>query len=247
MNVFAITVVIQFFLAILCFIRFLKIYKQKETILYCHERKSFLDTYGGVAKCTIFSIIIVCAALLVKMMCENQLVVLKSYEVFVIVWLGIVVTMVLILVMALSLYMVTEIKHLSFDDAIGKKIRNLESNEKKKAYMFYKEEFFIGLSMIVTLQIQAFYLHLVIGGVLFLTTIFLYCFGMADVLQHDNYNAAEYKTDYKRKSLLERMYIKNVIRFSRDTDYRRTAIKVLKDNTKNIKKGAQFLIAKREY
>jgi hypothetical protein len=57
---------------------------------------------------------------------------------------------------AISLYMTTEIKHLSPDDGIGKQIRNLENNsDRRKASRFYLKEVIVGLLVDLTLLIQA--------------------------------------------------------------------------------------------
>lgn len=237
MKLLIATVVIQILLMMFSYVQFCRIKKHKEKVLFYHETKSFIDTYSSIVRCTFLNIILVCIASFIKKFCRQEKIAFVSADIYAITSGAIVVFLVLILTMAFALYMTTEIKHLSSDDAIGEKLQKLEIQEQKKAYRFYVTEVIVGLTLELTLVIQAFCLHVIIGIVFVFGTIFLYFFGMADVLQHDSYNAEGYKVEYKKKPFLDRMYITNIIGFYLDKEYQKKSLNILQENTKNIKKG----------
>lgn len=89
-------------------------------------------------------------------------------------------------------------------DSIGEKLQN-----DKKANIFYIKEFLLGIIILIHCIVQAVYGNMVIGLFIIIYTIFLFYFGMADVLQDDNYNSPDYGYLYKDKKMYENILFPN--------------------------------------
>ncbi len=240
MKIFKITVVVQVILAVFCLIKYCTLKKIEETKLYYHGKKSFDDIYKMNAKYLWANILICYWGAILRDICKKSNIMLTLMDWWVIIGTWIFLTLILIIMIAISLYMITEIKHLSPDDGIGYQITLMK--EKKsivKARSFYITETIIGLIIEITLLIQSFYIHMVVGIECILFGIFFYYFGMGDVLQHENYNSEEYKERYKKMKWSDKLYINNIITFFRDKEYHNKAIGTLQENTSNIKKGVK--------
>lgn len=242
MKVINITILIQVAILIFSFIQFMRIKKVKEIKLHCHGKKSFQDIYGMNARYLCFHIIFVYFAVWIKFASQDP-----KTMFFVMGWYWVIATRIFVIIMstiivAISLYMTTEIKHFSPYDGIGMQLRNLDSDEdKKSAYRFYLNEAIIGLLVDITLLIQNFYINAIVGVAVLVIGIFLYYFGMADVLQHDNYNSLDYKERYKKMKWSDKFFITNIISYYKDKKYHDKAVNILHENTSNIKKGFYYI------
>lgn len=217
-----ITLLLQLLIGIIITIEYQKIRNiPQDSLLYGHGVKSLQDTYKVMIKLIFMNeAVIILLALLF-----NLLYFIFSFFVMLI-WLP--------MYISFSLYMITEVKHLSPNDGVNKKIRNEDIIDAKQ---FYAKEFFLGLLLTILMILQAFLFSYIIGAVSIVICIFLYVFGMADVLQYSNYNSPNFKDDYKQKDFWDKLFIRNIINFFVKKDYHQQSMNALIDNTKNIKLG----------
>ena len=242
MTVINTTAIVQIILAVFSLIQFIKIKKISGNILYCHEKKSFQDIYKTNAIWWWFNILCLYIAILFDYASKMPDVILSISDWVIVIGTKIIVIAMSITTVAISLYMATEIKHLSPNDGIGKQISNLESDSyKRKACRFYLTEAIVGLLFDFTLLIQTFYLHIIVGIAVLFLNIFFYYFGMADILQHENYNSLEYKAKYKKMKCIDKWFISNFINFFTNKDYHKKSASVLHENTSNIKEGVMYV------
>lgn len=237
-----ITVVMQIILALFSLVKFLRLKKIKDTKLYYHGKKSFQDIYRMNATYLWPNIFVIYFAAIVSDICNSPDIILTVMDWYWIISVWIVVTLMVTIMVAISLYMTTEIKHLSSHDGIGQQIATIEDKKTRNAARrFYISEVVVGFFVDITLLIQTFYIHIIVGVEFIIIAIFLYYFGMADVLQHEDYNSPEYKAKYKKMKWLDKFFITNIICFYRNEEYHDKAINVLHDNTSNIKKGIKSI------
>lgn len=205
---------------------FLKI-RYKSRMLYWHEKKSFLDTYSMTGKYLFLNIITFFLGLLVRHGFGDVL-----YNVII---GDFCVVIGAFIVNVVAIYMITEIKHISPNDGIGKQILQCaDPKMKKRAWRFYKQEFFVGCLLAVLLLLEIIMMDKITTAIYLVGTVVVYIFGMADVLQHEGYNSDTYNEEYRKKNILDKLYIINIIRFFRESKYRQSALVVLKENTLNI-------------
>lgn len=205
--------------------RFVK--KQHGKILYEHQRKSLLDAYGIFTKYSLVYIIIVCMAYAMNYFSSPVF-----YQMLILLQL------VAFIVCSITVYMITEIKHISPEDAISIKIQSQNDiSYRKEAYYFYIKEFIVGLLFQILILYQLFSFRWILGIFTLMISLFMLYFGMADVLQHDNYNSENYADELKNKDLLDKILVKNVFRFIVKKDYRKVSVTIANEN---IKKGIIF-------
>ncbi len=156
MTIINTTVIIQIILAIFSLIQFIKIKKISGNKLYYHGKKTFQDIYKMNAIYLWPNILFLYIAILFDKASKMPDVILSISDWVIVIGTKILVIITLTIMIAISLYMTTEIKHLSPDDGIGKQIRNLENNsDRRKASRFYLKEVIVGLLVDLTLLIQA--------------------------------------------------------------------------------------------
>lgn len=242
MLVIYITILLQIVIAVTSIYKFVCIKKISDKYLYYHEKKSFQDIYKMNSIYLWFYIVVAYVGAVLSNILKLPDLVVTAYEMYWIFCVWLLVTVMLGVMVAISLYMITEIKHLSPDDGIGMDIVRIEDIKvRNAAKKFYLSESIMGFLISITLIIQAFYIHIIVGIEYILISAFFFYFGMADILQHDNYNAAEYKSEHKRMSLSEKLFISNIIYFIRDKEYHDKSIKNLQENSSNIKKGIKCI------
>ena len=137
MEIVSITCGLQLFGVIICWINYFKVKKIEKQILYYHEKKSFQDIYKMGGMWGILTAVINWCIGLIFYICKEvykEIVFVIIEKAFIIAISG--------MMMAIIVYMITEIKHLSPEDTIGRKIINSNNKElEEKACRFYKSEF----------------------------------------------------------------------------------------------------------
>lgn len=210
--------------------RFVK--KQHSRILYEHQRKSLLDAYGIFTKYSWIYFIIACMAY-----------VMDDFSGGVFCYVLILLQCVAFIVCSITVYMITEIKHISPEDAVSIKIQSHDDiSYRKEAYYFYIKECIVGLFFQILILYQLFSFCWILGILTIINSFFVLYFGMADVLQHDNYNSENYADELKNKDLLDKILVKNILSFIVKKDYRKKSVTIANENMKNIKKGIIFAI-----
>ena len=202
------------------------------TILFGHQKKSITDTYSVF--CIWIPIhIVFCFFRLFFFLIERKSINLFTLRV---IWYVLLILF-LLFIIPILIYMTTEIKHISPYDSIGEKLQN-----DKKANIFYIKEFLLGIIILIHCIVQAVYGNMVIGLFIIIYTIFLFYFGMADVLQDDNYNSPDYGYLYKDKKMYEKYFIPQLVQFCLNKEYRYQHVKIANENIDNIKNGMWVLI-----
>ena len=229
MRLINITIIIQIFILVICIKEYLKLKKIKDKNLYYHQKQSFDDAYRGNALFLLCNIIY-------TYFTSNIL--FDSYGLIMGIMVWILGPVIEIAVTFVSLYMATEIKHLSPNDGIGRQLLDFKNKKvKKSADRFYLEEVIVGMLSCITLLIQSACIHPINSIIIIFVGIFLYYFGMADILQHENYNSPEYVARYKKMKWQERFYITNIVKYYNDKEYHDRALSVFRENNDNIKIG----------
>ncbi len=240
MIIINITVLIQVILTVFSIYKWMTLKKIQDEIMYWHEKKSFQDIYRMNVFCLIANIIIIYFGAIISNICREQGTILTTMHWY---WLWgtrIFALVMMVMVSAISVYMTTEIKHISPDDGIGFQIADIEDKKTRiKAKRFYITEAIVGMLVIITTFIQLLYLHIFLGIAFILIVMLLYFGGMADVLQHENYNSPEYKERYKKMKWANRYFFTNIFSLFSDREYRNKACNALLENTSNIKKGVK--------
>lgn len=237
-----VTVIIQIILALVSLIKYKKLKKIKSINLYCHGRKSFEDIYIMSASYLWFNILFVYGAVLIKWGSRVSNIILKIENWCTIIISFVIAVLILSMTVAISVYMTTELKHFSPDDKVGEDILSIENKQlQKKAYRFYFEEVIIGALLDITVLIQSFYIHPVIGIAVIGVGFFLYYFGMADLLQYDNYNSPGFRDEFRKLKLSDKFFIKNILNYFVDKECHNKANDNIRENTSNIKKGLKYL------
>lgn len=240
-------VLIIFFIQFIPFIvsirRFVLLKRKKQAIMYHHEVKSYLDTYKWLSICTGTNFVCWCIILLLVSINNSFTgdLTAKMEILYTLFACRIIYLLIMTYSIAFSMYLVTEIKHLSPEDGIGKQNYKDKSIE---AWTFFKSGAWIGITILFVSIYQAFRAHIIIGIISIVMFVFLYVFGMGDVLQHDGYNSPEYHTWYKKQNILEQFYVPNIIRFFSNRDYRTKSLNVLSQNTQNILRGFKYSFLK---
>ena len=101
---------------------------------------------------------------------------------------------------AIALYFITEVKHLSPEDGIGERIHSEEYEQKKEAKFYFLKEVLVGSVMLISIFITSLHTNAFICITSIFVTAFLFYYGMADVLQRDNYNSPGAKERNKNLS-----------------------------------------------
>jgi len=215
-------------------IKYYKLKKVKADKLYCHEKKSMMDTFKMCSIWLFWYVLVILFNFIIESVIKNT---------YLVTTFNIVSFLIVVPVCALAVYLITEIKHISSDDGIWKKIQSINNNNIcNNAKKYYKSEFYIGLFLDITLLIHLFFVDKVYGIAYILMNLFFYYFGMADVLQHDGYNSSEYKNKLKKMKLRDKCLVSNLYRYIFDSDYHNKKRNVLKENTINIIKGIKNIL-----
>lgn len=150
--------------------------------LFGHEIKSFIDTFNSISKYSIYSEAgIVVFVLLVFTNQKLQKIIPGTYIGYIILFLFIVIYILVFTVGMMSIYAISEIKHLSPKDAIYK-----EAIEGRRHYL---ETRLYGLINLFTALAEVYFLFNKIGVIVYLLLLLIvFILGMGDLLQTDNYN-----------------------------------------------------------
>lgn len=230
-NYYTFILIEEVILWLIAFKQYRTIINVDTTILFCHQKKSITDTYREF--CILIPIhIVLCHFRLFFCLMERQ-----SVNVFLFraVWYVLLILFFSLMVPIL-IYMATEIKHISPYDSIGEKIQS-----DKKANIFYIKEFFLGIIVLINCVVQSLYGSMIVGWLIIIYIIFLFYFGMADVLQDTNYNSPDYEYLYKNKKMYEKYFIPQLFQFCINKEYRCQHVEIANENIKNIKNGMRVL------
>lgn len=227
--------VIQIILILSCLFKYISLIKFKGDRLYWHEKKSFTDILFCITMFMIFNIIVMPIVKGAMMFLDNHIKV-GIMEYILIVFIILLLFALSGVTMALSIYMISEVKHLSPEDGIGIKIYE-EKTMRSKAAKFYVNEFLLGLVISITMLFQIAIINKFIFLVFTIELIVIFSLGMADVLQHEDYNNKSYTDKYKRMNIEDKLYISNIVRLFKDASYRGKSIKMFKCNIHNIRLG----------
>lgn len=240
MEIVSITCGLQLFGVIICWINYFKVKKIEKQILYYHEKKSFQDIYKMGGMWGILTAVINWCIGLIFYICKEvykEIVFVIIEKAFIIAISG--------MMMAIIVYMITEIKHLSPEDTIGRKIINSNNKElEEKACRFYKSEFGIGMCMGIILLIQLAYVDKLALIIVLVIAVSVYFLGMADMLQYEGYNTLEFAKNYKKKTMLEKIFIPNISKCLQSEEYRKNRKQILFENRCNIRKSLKYIWGK---
>lgn len=220
--------------------------KKEGLWFFCHKKKSFLEAYNVTkwfSMCTILTIL-----LYLVMVCFYKNVHVVS-NIKVIFQFGILFSVCLFLLhplisISIDLYRITEVKHLSKTDEIGKKNISdgsyIEFKRYLKKYVIYGMITYV-VNIVAYLFLLTSYSCIKLLMVILWTGFFIF-FGMSDVLQNDGYDSEEYKNRYKQLPFLEKIYLSNIRRYFTVKDYRNSAMEHFKYNCTHIKNGIRELL-----
>lgn len=215
----------------------LKLEKITDKKLYFHATKSFKDIYSMNKRYLMYNFIILLCGAVLKFVLEPWMD-NSHFIVLACLWC-LAVTAVVVLVVPVSIYMATEIKHLSPEDDIGRQILLSDDVKMKKdAHTFYLREAIMGILTTVTIYMEVFYISPIIGSIIVVVGFFLFFFGMADLLQTEDYNSPEdNRHDMKMEINSLRTIHRNIVNFYKNKEFHDKSVAVLRENISNIKKG----------
>lgn len=194
--------------------------------LYCfHGKKSFLDSYGGMRSINKLYMFLSIPIYLTVFLYNF----LNIYNAFA---LSFYVALVYGLDYIYAIYLFTEVKHLSPNDLIGRKIYDSKNN--LDMIRFYRRTSLYGLLWYAVSFFQCFVISHLSPILVFILTIFLLFFGMADVLQHDNYNTTKGSLLFVKSKWYKRIYLDRIMRFCINKNFRNIHYSTFKYNFSNI-------------
>lgn len=243
MNIISYTSLVQIIMSIIGIVQVRNLEKNPNEVLFCHEKKSHSDSYKTVQFSAVGIIIVIGTEVINQFNEWTDISTIIKMSITLVVY--ILVAIIILFLTAFYVYMITEVKHLSLEDEIGKKIQKLEAVERRNAYLFFKTEVVFGVILLFNLLVQMFCLNFIYGIMLICAGGFVFYFGMADVLQHPNYNSEEYKKEFRKKTFTDKYFINNIMRFFCDEVYRAKSKNVLQTNIKNIRQGFCRLFERR--
>lgn len=224
----------------------LNIYKKKNKLknqdtLYWHQIKSFTDTFKNNINACLFSITIL-VVLSVLNYIKKQINIpelgLQTTNEWYLDIISTVIYIISVIPISIFLYSLSEIKHLSPNDYIGKNIKKLKREDtSKKAKIHYLLTSLCGLLgvLILIIYIIRFNIWLTILTLILSTIVFL--LGIGDVLQHKNYNSENYKVEIKIMKFSSKLFLDDIFKIFKDIEkyqYVKTQIAI---NLRDIRLG----------
>lgn len=208
-------------------IEFIKYYselkKENKEILYFHEKKSFIDYFRISGMCNLITSVIYIEAFICF-----PVIFPKLLTKLVLVVVGIVDT-------SYAIYGATEIKHISPEDDLGRKIHKMSNTKTREdAISFYRTIAVIGICSYLLCICEILIADAVASVITIIISIVIVLLGMADVLQHDKYNSEEGNQLYDSFNIFQKLYLDKIAKFLFDRSYYKEHQTVMKRNLKNI-------------
>lgn len=234
---------VQFVISVVSYLilRKLKKYKKDkgEKALFYHDIKSFIDAYNSLF---IQNLLIIILLIIYNALLESIFEIYKNYVVIIMLQKSLMLLAIFIneiSIGSMSVYSLSEIKHLSKNDELGRRCYNdtLHKVNLLDMKIHYACLGLVGLINFVSSIIQVFVLKFEMGVSYLLFMLIIFILGMADVLQHKGYNLEVHKEKRKQMSFAEKYYITNITRLFKDAKYRKKSLIILKVNTSNIVQG----------
>ncbi len=236
-----ITFILQFVIAVLSYRKYkeLELYSKKNNkkCIYFHEIKSFLDAYKYMMIGNFSIIVTLILYQLIQQTYQSTLLITNS------IFIVIAIIFLQIALGSISWYAFSEIKHISIKDEIGIKCYKKYNSTKdlKKVRKHFLWIHLLGALGGIVSIIQMLMLNYCLGITYTLLIFAINILGLADVLQHRNYNADGYEDELKKMNFLERYYVLNILQLFKDKEYLKSSFERLQMNLSNIFLGIRAL------